>query len=53
VLNDVMSALDNGTEIELHNHTRDERYRMRHNLSRRQLDMIRSGSLINLVREEA
>ncbi|MBB3191031.1 aconitate hydratase [Halomonas cerina] len=51
-LDDIIAALDSGEDITLHNRTRDQRYTMRHDLSRRQIDMIRHGSLIELVRQE-
>ncbi|WP_163559952.1 aconitate hydratase [Halomonas sp. NO4] len=52
-LDDVVAALDRGETVQLHNRTKDRRYTMRHALSPRQVDMIRHGSLINLVRQEA
>ena len=51
-LDDIVAALDSGEDITLHNRTRDQRYTLRHDLSRRQIDMIRHGSLIELVRQE-
>jgi aconitate hydratase len=52
-LDDLINALDSGDEVTLHNRTKGQRYTMHHGLSQRQIDMIRAGSLINLVREEA
>lgn len=52
VLNDIHSDLQNGGEIEVENVTRGEKYRTRHDLSRRQIDMILSGSAINYIREK-
>ncbi|GGX91955.1 aconitate hydratase [Litchfieldella qijiaojingensis] len=52
-LNDIVDMLDSGSEITLHNKTRNQRYVMHHGLSTRQIDMIRHGSLINLVRVES
>ena len=51
-LDDIVAALDSGEDITLHNRTRDQRYTLRHDLSRRQIDMIRHGSLIELIRQE-
>ncbi|PXX97195.1 aconitate hydratase [Halomonas sp. LBP4] len=53
VLDDPLGALDSGGEVMLHNRTKEEHYTLHHGLSKRQIAMIRSGSLINLVREEA
>ncbi|SFU74040.1 aconitate hydratase [Halomonas korlensis] len=52
VLDDVVAALGKGDEVTLHNRTKEQRYTLHHDLSKRQIDMIRFGSLINLVREE-
>ncbi|MBB3230220.1 aconitate hydratase [Halomonas stenophila] len=51
-LDDAVEALAAGEELSLHNRTRDRRYRMHHGLSPRQIEMIRHGSLINLIRRE-
>ncbi|MBS9402251.1 aconitate hydratase [Halomonas sp. TRM85114] len=51
-LDGVISALESGEEVTLHNRTKKQHYTMHHGLSKRQVDMIRLGSLINLVREE-
>ncbi|QTF93869.1 aconitate hydratase [Halomonas sp. BM-2019] len=53
LLDDPLGALDKGDEVTLYNRTKAEQYPMYHDLSKRQVDMIRSGSLIQLVREEA
>ncbi|SEL84154.1 aconitate hydratase [Halomonas daqiaonensis] len=52
-LDDIVSALESDEEVTLHNRTKEEHYTMHHGLSKRQVDMIRNGSLIQLVREEA
>ncbi|MFC3282334.1 aconitate hydratase [Litchfieldella rifensis] len=52
-LDDIATALGNDEAITLHNRTKDRHYAMRHGLSARQIDMIRHGSLINLVRTES
>ena len=48
---EVRSALSNGHRIEVVNRTAGETYAVAHNLSRRQVEMIREGSLINVVRK--
>ncbi|KPV40520.1 aconitate hydratase [Thiohalorhabdus denitrificans] len=50
-LQEAPEALGGGEAVGLVNRTRDESYRLRHDLSPRQADMIQQGSLINLVRE--
>ncbi|TFH87161.1 aconitate hydratase [Billgrantia azerbaijanica] len=52
VLEDIIDALDRGRAIRLHNRTKERTYAMRHALSPRQVEMIRHGSLIELVRRE-
>ena len=51
-LNDPLGALASGDEVRLHNRTKEEHYTLHHGLTQRQIAMIRSGSLIHLVREE-
>ncbi|GAB4359769.1 MAG: aconitate hydratase [Methylohalobius crimeensis] len=48
---DVRQVLRQGDRVEVINRTRDERYVTEHRLSRRQVEMVLAGSLINLVRE--
>jgi aconitate hydratase len=47
----VREALQDGKRIDLKNVTRNEVYRVAHNLSGRQLEMVLAGSLINVVRD--
>ena len=46
VLAGIREAVVAGTEITVHNKTRDENYVMRHRLSPRQVDMLLAGGLI-------
>jgi hypothetical protein len=48
---DATGALEDGTEIEVRNRTRGQRYRLRHALSARQVQIVLAGGQINLVRE--
>jgi hypothetical protein len=48
---DATGALENGTEIEVRNRTRGQRYRLRRALSARQVQIVLAGGHINLVRE--
>ena len=51
-IDDPVKALEAGSEVQVRNRTRDRAYTLKHELSQRQIDMIRAGSLINVVREE-
>jgi aconitate hydratase len=50
-LSDVHDRLARGAEVEAINRTRDETYQLRHQLSPRQVDVVRAGSLLTLVGE--
>lgn len=47
---DIRSALERGRTVSVRNTTKDRRFEARHTLSPRQIEMILSGSLINVVR---
>ena len=47
VLEDIREALAKGTEITVHNTTRDEHYATVQNFSKRQVDMLLAGGLIS------
>jgi aconitate hydratase len=49
----VRAALEKGTEVEVRNVTKDETYRARHRLSRRQRDLVAAGGQIPALRERA
>ncbi|MDQ3155556.1 MAG: aconitate hydratase [Actinomycetota bacterium] len=51
LLGGVRESLTAGTEITVHNKTRDEDYAARHGLSTRQVDMLLAGGLIPWLRE--
>ncbi|MHB1172743.1 MAG: aconitate hydratase, partial [Lacisediminihabitans sp.] len=51
VLESIREALVAGTEITVHNKTRDEDYAARHRLSPRQVDMLLAGGLIRWLQE--
>ncbi|MBC7593625.1 MAG: aconitate hydratase [Kineosporiaceae bacterium] len=51
VLAGIRGALVAGTEITIHNRTRDEDYAARHRLSTRQVDMLLAGGLIPWLQE--
>ncbi len=51
VLAGIREALVAGTEITVHNKTRDEDYAARHRLSTRQVDMLLAGGLIPWLQE--
>ena len=51
VLAGIREALVAGTEITVHNKTRDEDYTARHRLSTRQVDMLLAGGLIPWLQE--
>jgi len=51
LLTGLRDALVTGTEILLHNETRDEAYAVRHSLSTRQVQMLLAGGLIPWLRE--
>jgi aconitate hydratase len=48
---DVHGSIANGNRIDVINRTAEEIYAVTHNLSRRQVEMILEGSLINVVRK--
>ncbi|MDT8323334.1 MAG: aconitate hydratase [Bacteroidota bacterium] len=50
-LTQLRSDLAPGSRLIIHNTSRDEDYTLTHDLSARQVDMIRAGSLMSLVRE--
>jgi aconitate hydratase len=49
-IENVPEALTKGGKIEIENKTKGETYALEHNLSERQLDIIKEGSLINWMR---
>ena len=53
VLEDLHRSLVNGTELTIRNRSRDHAFTVRHRLSDRQVEMIRQGSRIALVRHRA
>ena len=48
---DVRNAVQRGTPLSVINKTKDQSYEVEHAMSERQVQMILSGSLINLIRE--
>lgn len=50
VLRDIRTAIQNEARVEVENQTKGETYQTEHSLSRRQLEMILAGSLINVFR---
>ena len=48
----IRDALSAGTEISVHNKTRNENYNVRHGLSARQIGMLLSGGLISWLQEK-
>ncbi|AGA32029.1 Aconitate hydratase [Thioalkalivibrio nitratireducens DSM 14787] len=51
-IDDPVGALEAGGQVDVHNKTRKRTYTLQHELSQRQIDVIRAGSLINRLREE-
>jgi aconitate hydratase len=51
VLQNLHERIRSGESFELFNKARERRYRVRHFLSRRQVDMVMAGSLINIARK--
>jgi aconitate hydratase len=49
-LDNLRHALPSGADIEVHNETKGKTYRLQHALSRRQLDLILSGGVINWLK---
>jgi aconitate hydratase len=49
----VRDALRPGETMEITNKTRKETYALKHSLGTRQIEIIRKGSLVNVVREES
>lgn len=43
-------AIQSGTTVELHDKTKDQHIKAHHDLSKRQLDMVLQGSLMNVIR---
>ncbi|MWJ28271.1 aconitate hydratase [Halomonas sp. ZH2S] len=52
-LDAIHTALQSDDEIKLHNKTKNVDYAMYHRLSKRQTEVIKSGSLINVMRSES
>jgi len=52
VMTGIRDALSAGTEISVHNKTRNENYNVRHGLSARQIGMLLSGGLISWLQEK-
>lgn len=52
VMTGIRDALSAGTEISVHNKTRNENYYVRHGLSARQIGMLLSGGLISWLQEK-
>jgi aconitate hydratase len=50
-LSGVRDAIQHGTQVEVQNQAKQETYQAAHTLSGRQIEMLLSGSLINLFRE--
>ncbi|KQV05292.1 aconitate hydratase [Leifsonia sp. Root112D2] len=53
VLDDLRESIANGTELTVHNATRDEDYALTHRLSPRQVEMVLDGGLIPWLRRSA
>lgn len=53
VLDDLRESIANGTELTVHNATRDEDYGLTHRLSPRQVEMVLDGGLIPWLRRSA
>jgi aconitate hydratase len=49
---DLNKALEAGNTIEVHDTTQDFRFKTHHELSERQVEMVRRGNLMNVVREK-
>ena len=52
VIEDVRDSIRNGTDVEVHNETRNHSYQARHKLNARQVEMLLTGSLLSVVREQ-
>jgi aconitate hydratase len=52
LLEGLQKALTNGAPIEIRNRTRERTYRLLHQLSGRQLRVVKAGGLINAIRSE-
>ncbi len=52
-LSGVRDALGPDETLEIMNKTRGERYTLRHSMGPRQIEIVRKGSLVNVVREES
>jgi len=50
-LQGMRDAIQSGNEVKLTNKTKDRTYTVQHNLTRRQIEMVLEGSLINVVRK--
>ncbi|MBD3224806.1 MAG: aconitate hydratase [Caldithrix sp.] len=53
ILDDILNALQNGHSIEVYNSDKNEAYKLKHNLTQRQIEMVIEGSLINVVKNRA
>ena len=53
VLNGIREAVAGGTDITVHNATRDEEFVVRHRLSDRQVSLLLAGGLIPWLRQQA
>jgi aconitate hydratase len=52
-LNGLHEALHTHTELSVHNHTKNQRYTVRHHLSQRQVEAVLTGGLIPLLTTQA
>jgi aconitate hydratase len=52
-MSDAFEGLRPGETMEITNKTRSETYTLKHSLGPRQIEIIRKGGLVNLVREES
>jgi aconitate hydratase len=50
-ISDLRRQIESGSEVQVTNVTQNRRFATRHNMSRRQIDMLLAGGLINLMRE--
>jgi aconitate hydratase len=51
VFDGLREAITNEKEIKAHNKTKNETYTLEHSMTRRQIDMVLTGSLIKMIRE--
>jgi aconitate hydratase len=52
IFKDIHQSIQDNNEIEVENKTKGEKYKANHNMSKRQVEMILKGSLINIFREK-